>query len=58
MMIGAIATMHWRHSFFVNWSLTPGKGHGYEANLAFIAMALACLIAGGGRLSVDALLVR
>ena len=42
----------------MNWSLTPGKGHGYEANLAFIAMALACLIAGGGRLSVDALLVR
>ena len=58
MMIGAIAKVHWRHSFFLNWSLTPGKGHGYEANLAFIAMALACLIAGGGRLSVDALLVR
>jgi putative oxidoreductase len=58
MMIGAIAKVHWRHGFFLNWSLAPGKGHGYEANLALIAMALACLIAGGGRLSVDALLVR
>ncbi|HEV8306216.1 MAG TPA: DoxX family protein [Methylomirabilota bacterium] len=56
-MIGAIAKVHWQHGFFLNWSLTPGKGHGYEANLAFIAMALACLIAGGGALSLDRLLL-
>jgi putative oxidoreductase len=55
-MVGAIAKVHWRHGFFLNWSLTPGKGHGYEANLAFLAMALACLIAGGGALSLDRLL--
>jgi putative oxidoreductase len=55
-MVGAIAKVHWQHGFFLNWSLTPGKGHGYEANLAFIAMGLACLIAGGGALSVDRLL--
>ena len=29
-----------------------------EANLAFIGMALACLIAGGRALSVDSLLAR
>ena len=56
-MIGAIAKVHWQHGFFVNWSLTPGKGHGYEANLAFLAMAVACLIAGGGALSLDRLLL-
>ncbi len=56
-MIGAIAKVHWQHGFFLNWSLTPGKGHGYEANLAFIAMALACLLAGGGALSLDRLLL-
>ncbi|HSD66141.1 MAG TPA: DoxX family protein [Vicinamibacteria bacterium] len=56
-MVGAIAKVHWQHGFFLNWSLTPGKGHGYEANLAFIAMALACLIAGGGALSADRLLL-
>jgi putative oxidoreductase len=57
-MVGAIATVHGKHGFFLNWELTPGKGHGYEANLAFIAMALACLIAGGGAWSLDAALVR
>jgi putative oxidoreductase len=55
-MIGAIARVHWRNGFFINWELAPGKGHGFEANLAFIAMALACVIAGGGALSMDALL--
>jgi putative oxidoreductase len=57
-MLGAIAKVHRRHGLFLNWELTPGKGHGYEANLAYIAMALACLIAGGGALSIDGLLAR
>jgi len=57
-MVGAIATVHAKNGFFINWELTPGKGHGYEANLAFIAMAVACLIAGGGLLALDRLLVR
>ncbi len=56
-MVGAIAKEHWQHGFFLNWSLTAGKGHGYEANLAFIAMALACLIAGAGALSLDRLIL-
>jgi putative oxidoreductase len=42
MMAGAIAKVHWPHGFFINWELAPGKGHGLEANLAFIAMAVAC----------------
>jgi putative oxidoreductase len=57
-MVGAIVKVHWPHGFFINWELAPGKGHGVEANLAFIAMALACLIGGGGALSLDALLAR
>jgi putative oxidoreductase len=57
-MVGAIIKVHWSHGLFLNWDLTPGKGHGFEANFAFIAMALACLIAGGGALSVDSLLTR
>ncbi len=55
-MVGAIAKVHWRHGFFLNWELAAGKGHGFEANLAYIAMAVACLIAGGGALSLDSLL--
>ncbi len=52
-MAGAIVTVHWANGFFVNWEMKPGKGHGFEANLAFLAMAVACLIGGGGALSID-----
>jgi putative oxidoreductase len=57
-MVGAIAKVHWPHGLFLNWELTPGKGHGYEVNLAYMAMALACVLAGGGALSIDGLLAR
>lgn len=57
-MIGAITKVHWSHGFFINWELAAGKGHGFEANLAFIAMAVACVIAGGGAFSMDILLMR
>ncbi|MGH7766783.1 MAG: DoxX family protein [Candidatus Binatia bacterium] len=56
-MVGAIATVHWKEGFFINWELKPGKGHGFEANLAYLAMALALFLDGGGLLSIDALLV-
>jgi putative oxidoreductase len=56
-MLVAIAKVHVAHGFFLNWSMTPGKGHGYEFNLALIAMALAILIGGGGVLSIDRLIV-
>jgi putative oxidoreductase len=56
-MIGAIATVHWKNGFFINWEMAPGKGHGIEANLAFLAMAVALMIDGGGLWSIDLLLV-
>ena len=52
-MLVAIATVHWKNGFFINWSLTPGKGHGYEMNLALIGMALAVLVGGAGAYSID-----
>ena len=57
-MIGAMATVHWQHGFFLNIELKPGKGHGIEYNLALLAMGLAVLISGAGALSIDGLLVR
>ena len=42
-MLVAIAKVHAAHGFFLNWSMTPGKGHGFEFNLALLAMALAIL---------------
>ena len=55
-MIVAIKTVHWKNGFFLNWSLEPGKGHGFEMNLALIGMALAILAGGAGAFSIDRLL--
>ncbi len=55
-MLVAISKVHVRNGFFLNWSMAPGKGHGYEFNLALIAMALSILIGGGGMWSVDRLI--
>lgn len=55
-MIGAIATVHGQHGFFLNVELKPGKGHGVEFALALLAMGLALLIDGGGALALDRLI--
>ena len=55
-MVVAIAKVHAQHGFFLNWFGTPGKGHGFEFNLALIAMALSILIGGAGALSIDRLI--
>ena len=55
-MVGAIATVHAKHGFFLNWELEPGKGHGFEANLAYLTMAAALFLDGGGMLSLDYLI--
>ena len=52
-MLVAIATVHWRNGFFMNWSLGPGKQHGFEMNFALIGMALAVLVGGAGAWSID-----
>lgn len=56
-MLVAITKVHAPHGFFLNWSLAQGKGHGFEFNLALIAMALSIVIGGAGVLSIDWLLV-
>ena len=55
-MLVAIKTVHWRNGLFINWSLEPGKGHGFEMNFALIGMALAVLVGGAGAFSLDRLL--
>jgi putative oxidoreductase len=56
-MAVAVAKVHAPHGFFLNFALTPGRGHGYEFNLALMAMALSILLGGAGILSVDRALV-
>jgi len=51
-MVGAIASVHGSHGFFMNWS-GAAAGEGFEYHLLVIGMALALATLGGGRLSAD-----
>ena len=56
-MIGAIAMVHHKFGFFMNW-MGNQKGEGYEYHLLAIALALVILIGGSGAASLDRLLSR
>jgi len=56
-MIGAIFMVHLSNGFFMNWS-GQQAGEGFEFHLLAIALALALLITGGGKASVDGYLSR
>ncbi len=51
-MIGAVVLVHGRNGFFMNWS---GKqtGEGFEYHILMIGIALALVLAGGGKFSLD-----
>ena len=55
-MLVAVAKVHASNGFFLNFAMTPGKGHGYEFNLVLIAMSLSILIGGAGAFSIDRLI--
>ncbi len=54
-MSGAIFMVHLPNGFFMNW-FGKQAGEGYEFHLLAIGMAVALMIAGGGKWSVDRLL--
>lgn len=49
---GIIFTIHSQFGFFMNWAGNQG-GEGYEYHLLVIGMALALLVSGAGKWSVD-----
>ena len=54
-MLGAIATVHVKFGFFMNWAGTQA-GEGFEYHLLAIGILLPVLIAGPGRFAVGRLL--
>ena len=56
-MLVAIITVHVKHGFFMNWTGTQ-KGEGYEYHLLAAGIAVALIIGGAGRWSIDALVAR
>lgn len=55
-MAAAIIKVHLMNGLFLNWSITPDKGHGYEFNLALFAMSISLLLSGPGRFALDRML--
>ncbi len=51
-MVGAILTVHLHNGFFMNW-MGNQKGEGFEYHLLAIGMAVAVMVKGSGRLSID-----
>lgn len=51
-MTGAIFMVHLPNGFFMNWMGTQ-QGEGFEFHLLAIAIALALMIKGGGKWSID-----
>ncbi len=51
------AMTHWSNGFFMNWSGVQ-KGEGIEFHLLAVGIAVALLIMGGGKFSVDSLFRR
>jgi putative oxidoreductase len=55
LMLGAIATVHHKFGFFMNWYGLQ-KGEGFEFHLLAIALAVLILVRGPGALSLDRLI--
>jgi putative oxidoreductase len=51
-MLGAVAMVHAQVGFFMDWGGAM-SGEGFEYHLLAMGMAVALIIAGGGRASVD-----
>jgi len=45
--------LHLPNGLFLNWSLEPGVGHGYEFDMLLIGALLSLMMTGAGSLSVD-----
>jgi len=54
---GIVLTSHYTNGFFMNWAGTQ-KGEGYEYHLLVIGIAIALLITGAGKWSIDYALQR
>jgi putative oxidoreductase len=52
-IVMAVWKAHLPYGFFLNWTNTPGVGHGYEYNLVIAAALVSLILTGPGALSLD-----
>lgn len=55
--LGVLFSTHIRNGFFMNWSMQPNKGEGFEFFILIFGLAVILLITGGGKASVDSAIV-
>jgi putative oxidoreductase len=56
-MLVAVATVHWKHGLFANWTGAQ-KGEGFEFHLLALAIVTAIIVQGAGALSLDQVIYR
>jgi putative oxidoreductase len=56
-MVVAIVTVHAANGFFMNWYGNQ-KGEGFEYHLLTLGLALAVIVAGGGKWAIDSAIAR
>ena len=56
--LGVLLTVHISNGFFMNWGMQAGKGEGFEYFILLFGLVLINLIAGGGRASADAAIIK
>jgi putative oxidoreductase len=56
--IGVVISSHLNNGFFMNWSAQANQGEGLEYFILLFGLAFVSLIAGGGRGSVDGLILK
>ncbi|HKB45236.1 MAG TPA: DoxX family protein [Chitinophagaceae bacterium] len=56
--IGVVLSTHIHNGFFMNWYALPKKGEGLEYFILLFGLAIATLISGGGKASVDSIVAK
>jgi putative oxidoreductase len=56
-MVGAVATVHFKNGFFMNW-FGAQAGEGFEYHLLAMGLAVVVMLRGSGAASIDQLLTR
>ena len=56
--LGIVFSSHLHNGFFMNWAMAPNKGEGLEYFILLFGLAIISLIAGGGKASIDAALMK
>jgi putative oxidoreductase len=56
--LGVVITSHINNGFFMNWSGEANKGEGLEFFILLFGLAIISLIAGGGKASIDAAILK